>query len=981
MTTMSTKLKLMLAGASCAVIAACSADTSISSPGEGQLPSPPDNGGGGGGGGATTSIDRTPAGGCPAAFGEVTTTIGSFEVTACQTAGTITGDTTLPGVAANGDPAIYFLNGAVFVGNDAGADASSSSSGGASPAATTAGVDLTIEAGAYVVGASPADYLVVTRGNTLDVQGEQFSPVIMTSANDLEATLSGNPRSFNSGINAEWGGLIINGRAPINACNNPADRSTSQLPDGAECEKSGEGDSGLFGGNDPADSSGALRYMQLRYAGFEVTDGDELNGIAFQGTGSDTLVEFVQVHNNFDDGIEFFGGTTDAKYLVLTGIGDDSLDATDGWTGNVQYALVIQSEFTGDNGFEMDNFEEDDDILPRTNPTIANFTLIGQQNDGMRLREGFAGDLMNGVVVGFGGACADVDDSSSHTQAENGDLTLRSTLFDCPTPFEQDDTPDFSEEDWFNGTAPFTDNVNNVVTTSTLGGVFPGSAEEDVTAIDPSTDALVDADRRAFFDSVDYIGAFGPEETASNSWATGWTFGLFDAPEECPDGTSESGEVIDGQIVCQLSGVVDQDTTLVPGLLYELVGAVFVGQDRGGDAGNPLNVSSATLEVLPGVTIFGSSAADYLVVSRGSQLFSTGTQGAPVVWTSRNDVEAAAAGNPRPFDSGINAEWGGLIINGRAPINACNNPADRSTSQLPDGAECEKSGEGDSGLFGGNDPADSSGALRYMQLRYAGFEVTDGDELNGIAFQGTGSDTLVEFVQVHNNFDDGIEFFGGTTDAKYLVLTGIGDDSLDATDGWTGNVQYALVIQSEFTGDNGFEMDNFEEDDDILPRTNPTIANFTLIGQQNDGMRLREGFAGDLMNGVVVGFGGACADVDDSSSHTQAENGDLTLRSTLFDCPTPFEQDDTPDFSEEDWFNGTAPFTDNVNNVVTTNTLANVLEPGSAELGVAAIDPSTDTLVDADRRDFFDSVDYIGAVRDEDDNWYLGWSLLPANAQ
>ena len=523
MTTMSTKLKLMLAGASCAIIAACSQGTSISSPGEGQLPQPPQTGGGGGGG-STTSVDRTPAGGCPAGFSETTTTVGSFEVTACQTAGTLGADTTLPGLAANGDPAVYFLNGAVFVGEDEGASVSGSA--GAGTAAVSAGVDLTIEAGAYIVGASPADYIVVPRGNTIDVQGEQFSPVVMTSANDLAAILAGTPRSFDSGINAEWGGVIINGRAPINACNNPAERSTSGLPDATQCVKSGEGDSGLFGGNDPDDSSGALRYLQVRYAGFEVTDGDELNGIALQGTGSNTVVEYVQVHNNFDDGIEFFGGTTNAKYLVLTGIGDDSLDATDGWDGNVQFVIVFQSETAGDNGFEMDNFEEDDDLLPRTNPTIANFTLIGQQTDGMRLREGFAGDLMNGVVVGFGGDCVDIDDSSSHTQAENGALTLRSTLFDCPSPFDTGDLPDFSEEDWFNGAGVFTNNVNNIVTTNTLDGVIPGSAEAAVTAIDPSTDTLIDADRRAFFDSVDYIGAVRDE---NDTWYSGWAFVPADA--------------------------------------------------------------------------------------------------------------------------------------------------------------------------------------------------------------------------------------------------------------------------------------------------------------------------------------------------------------------------------------------------------------------------------------------------------------------
>ena len=42
-------------------------------------------------------------------------------------------------------------------------------------------------------------------------------------------------------------------------------------------------------------------------------DTNELNGIAFQGVGSGTVVENIQVHANEDDGVEFFGGTVNAR--------------------------------------------------------------------------------------------------------------------------------------------------------------------------------------------------------------------------------------------------------------------------------------------------------------------------------------------------------------------------------------------------------------------------------------------------------------------------------------------------------------------------------------------------------------------------------------------------------------------------------------------------------------------------------------------
>ena len=56
-----------------------------------------------------------------------------------------------------------------------------------------------------------------------------------------------------------------------------------------------------------------------------------LNGIAFQGVGSGTEVDYIQVHMNADDGVEFFGGTVGIKHVLVTGVGDDSMDWTDGW--------------------------------------------------------------------------------------------------------------------------------------------------------------------------------------------------------------------------------------------------------------------------------------------------------------------------------------------------------------------------------------------------------------------------------------------------------------------------------------------------------------------------------------------------------------------------------------------------------------------------------------------------------------------------
>ncbi|GGE42920.1 hypothetical protein GCM10011367_17030 [Marinicauda pacifica] len=939
--------QFLLIGASCAVLAACSG-SSVNSPGEeNQVPPPPT--GGGGGGGAQT-LNLIPSAGCPSGTTSSTEAVsfsgGSADVTACRLTGNLTSDVTVP---AN---ATVFLSGAVFVGSDAGATGGNN------------GPTLTLEPGATVMGQSGGDYIVVPRGSSIDAQGTATNPVVMTSAQDIVEQRLGTPREFFSGVRGEWGGLVLNGRAPINACIDGTAAGGT-----ADCQKSGEGSSGLFGGGDPADSSGTLSYVQVKYAGFRVNNTDELNGIAFQGTGSGTTAEFIQVHNNTDDGIEMFGGATNLRNVVLTGIGDDSLDYTDGWTGNVQFALVVHAPDDSDQGFEFDNNGDDNDALPRSNPTISNFTLIGQRassasDAGMLLREGTAGTLANGIVVDFNETCLDIDQAATFDQAAAGNLSLQSTLFDCPTNFG-DEAGDPAAN---TPSAFFAKDPNNVATTNTLADTyFPGPAELAVTPVDPTT-------LGSFFTAADYIGAFSPSESPSSSWAAGWTFGLFADPD-CPTNTTATGELINGQEVCRLTGTLLDDTTLTGGFAYELVGAVFVGRDAGADPASPTaNAREVNLTIEPGATLFGSSGGDYLVVTRGSSLNSNGTANRPVVMTSRADIEGT---QPNPLTA--RGEWGGLVINGRAPINACIDGTATGGS-----VNCEKSGEGSSGLFGGATADDDSGSLSYTRVQYAGFRVNNTDELNGIAFQGVGSGTDVNFIQVHNNSDDGVEFFGGTVNAKHIVLTGNADDSMDYTDGWTGKVQYVIVQHAVDDADQAFEFDNNGDANDALPRSNPTISNFTLIGQRASsssdyGMLLREGTAGRLMNGIVVDFNDACLDIDQSATFNQAAAGNLGLESTFFDCPTNFEDESGDPAATQP----SALFAAGANNVTGTTSLegfsfitdmsANnasgvVPAPAGPEAGVTAIDPST---VDA----FFDSVTYIGAVENAADTWYQGWTL------
>ena len=244
-------------------------------------------------------------------------------------------------------------------------------------------------------------------------------------------------------------------------------------------------------------------------------------------------------------------------------------------------------------------------------------------------------------------------------------------------------------------------------------------------------------------------GCAGGDDTTDDT--TGNDTG--DTSVECADG------------VCVLSGTITEDLTLTADTAWLLRGGVFIGDDE----------NETVLTVEAGTIVYGESSTDgMLVIRRNARMIAEGTADAPIVFTSSKAEGSRARG-----------DWGGIVINGNAPINAC----------AEDSEGCEAFGEGGTGWYGGSDADDDSGVLKYVRVEFAGTLVSPDNELNGIAFQGVGAGTEIDFVQVHMNADDGVEFFGGTVNARHMVLTGIGDDSLDWTDGWQGNAQFLVAQQ------------------------------------------------------------------------------------------------------------------------------------------------------------------------------------------
>jgi hypothetical protein len=904
--------------------AACSQGSSISSPGPTNPGTPPGGGGGGGTGGGTGS------GVCPAGFTEGTPVGG---LTTCDLSGTYLTNTVL----TNSTGIAYRLNGRVNVGTDTGADGNLA---GSQPAT------LTIEPGVIVFGESGSDYLVVNRGSQLVADGTTSQPIIFTSSNDLERQVDTDSTNDLGGDSiSEWGGLVILGQAPINRCRDAA------TPGTAQCENIVEGvtnPEAVYGGADVNDNSGVLNFVQVRFAGFAInTQGNELNGISFAGVGNGTRVENIQVHNNADDGVEFFGGNVNLRYLVLTGNDDDSIDTDNGYQGNIQYAVVVQREAGGDNIVEASSSAPG--VTPASNSAISNFTFVGNRSNAFRLNTGTIGRYVNGVV-NYGKACFRYEASAGNGIAgyqAGEDPSFRSVLFDCDGGIATSNSDTAAAQDAVAADA------NNTTTSDTLASVlFPGPNELGVTPFDATT-------LSSYFEPTSYIGAFGPSETETNNWAAGWTFGVFPDPV-CPTGTTDSGLNIQGKTVCRLSGRISTDLRLTRGNYYELTGRVDVGTDMGAD-GTAAGGSAASLTIESGVTVFGNEGEDYLVVNRGSQIFSNGTAANPVVFTSEADVT-----NSQVDPDNAIGEWGGLVLLGQAPINRCRDAA------TPGTAQCENIIEGvtnPEAVYGGAEATDSSGRITYTLVKHAGYAInTQGNELNGISFGGVGSGTVVDYVQVHNNADDGVEFFGGTVNVKHLVLTGNDDDSIDTDNGYEGNIQYAIVVQRAGGGDNIVEASSAAPG--VAPLSNATVSNFTFVGDRTNAFRLNTGTVGHYLNGVV-NYGKQCFRFESSAGNGTAgyqEGEDPKFSSVLFDCDLGLAT------ANSDAAAAQGAVDANPNNTTSVaSTLTSTIVNGAAETAVTAQDPSV-------LSSFFDAVDYVGAVKNSQDTWWQGWSCgLEAN--
>ena len=429
----------------------------------------------------------------------------------------------------------------------------------------------------------------------------------------------------------------------------------------------------------------------------------------------------------------------------------------------------------------------------------------------------------------------------------------------------------------------------------------------------------------------------------------------------CPSFAS-AAPVAYGPRACLLPSTLTGDQTLTNNITWVMNGKVQVGTDTGQAGG-----AAATLRIQPGTLLVSTGQSnnsfDHLAVNRGSKIFAEGSREFPIIMTSANELPGADPANLAP------GQLGGLVISGRAPSN-CN-------------PNCIS--EWDStNRHGGTDAKDSSGVVRYMQVRYAGYEFVSGRELNSFTFNSVGSGTTLEYLQAFRGKDDGFEWFGGTANLRYAVVTCPGDDSFDWDEGFTGKLQFGVVDQRGCPGeDHGFELSNSPTNADANPRARGTVANVTVragTGNNRDGLQLNSGTGGNFFNVLIDGFKRSCVAIEGVPTSTAAGDPGVGLTGVLTannvkiaGCPAGPAAFRTgaglPAGYAQTWFTAQAG-----NEVLGASALAagSFLPNGAAPAGV--FPPASSTAPGLN--DWFVANDYVGAFRSnaDADNWTLGWS-------
>ena len=265
-----------------------------------------------------------------------------------------------------------------------------------------------------------------------------------------------------------------------------------------------------------------------------------------------------------------------------------------------------------------------------------------------------------------------------------------------------------------------------------------------------------------------------------------------------------------------------------------------------------------TLTIDPGTVIQAKQGigiiSSALVISRGAKIMARGTKESPIIFTTELD-DPLISGDIGREETGL---WGGLIILGNASLNSF--PGESTIAGFPDRAYGAKDLDED-GIFETVNDEDNSGVLSYISIRHSGARIDNFVEVSSFTLGGVGNGTQIDHIEIYAGQDDGIEFFGGTVNTKFIVSSFNEDDAFDYNEGYRGKNQFWFALQ---TDQSTLGRTNWagEHCGGTMPETGrpfatPIIYNATYIGETSSSSDLivfRDNAGGEYHNSIFTEY-------------------------------------------------------------------------------------------------------------------------------
>ncbi len=371
--------------------------------------------------------------------------------------------------------------------------------------------------------------------------------------------------------------------------------------------------------------------------------------------------------------------------------------------------------------------------------------------------------------------------------------------------------------------------------------------------------------------------------------------------------------------ICQLSGTIEASGRLYSSFnggsfAWVLNGDVNLGADfvRLSEAAQLAALQSPNYVFVPaGAVIYGRAGAG-LTVQPGMQWFVDGSASDPVEITALPGEDAA--------------RWRGVRIYG------------------VDRAECQAGSTAGVCAYAGARQL----SIEYLRLLRAG----DGQAV--LTLHEVGSGATINYLEIANSASTALALHGGRADLEHVVLRNSVGAQLFWEQGYRGTIRYGLFTDGDASTGQVLHGRNDGANHDASPRSLPTLANLTMIGQGSGAAILLEQGSGLLLqNSIVVDFE-TCLDIDDAATAALQSTTpqQIAMIDVVLSCASALALDAEDAGSD-------------YGHLVASSSSVHQVDPQLNEHFVAS-NPALPVP----------TAGYWGAVGGADDGWYLGWSGL-----